>query len=99
MRVRPITEKQETIATARIDFRLRVFPVDSEPPGGFGLCSLPPSVAMSGLPNSFWRTEMNLKLASAMGAALALVASLGMADIPRAQAAQNVHVRGTIASL
>jgi hypothetical protein len=42
---------------------------------------------------------MNLKLASAIGGALALVAFLGMADISASQAAENVRVRGTIASL
>ena len=42
---------------------------------------------------------MDQKLASAMGAALALVAFLGMADISPAKAAENVRVRGTIVSL
>jgi len=39
------------------------------------------------------------KLASAIGAALALVAFLGIAAMSHAQAAENVRVRGTIVSL
>ena len=42
---------------------------------------------------------MNLKLESAIGSTIALVAFLGVAAIPHAQAAENVRVRGTIVSL
>jgi hypothetical protein len=42
---------------------------------------------------------MNLKLESAIGSTIALVAFLGIAAIPHAQAAENVRVRGTIVSL
>jgi hypothetical protein len=42
---------------------------------------------------------MNLRLASAISAALALGAFLGMANISASRAAENVRVRGTVASL
>ncbi len=42
---------------------------------------------------------MNLRLASAVGAALALAAFFDMADISASKAAENVRVRGTIMSL
>src|SRR5271155_5032208 len=55
---------------------------------------------MSGFANPFWRVEaMNLKLASAIGTTIALVAFLGIAAISPTQAAENVRVRGTIISL
>jgi len=44
-------------------------------------------------------STMVQKLASAIGAALALVAFLGIAAMSHAQAAENVRVRGTIVSL
>jgi hypothetical protein len=54
---------------------------------------------MGGFANPFWRLEaMNLKLASTIGTALALAALVGAAPSP-VQAAENVRVRGTIASL
>ena len=42
---------------------------------------------------------MKLKLASAIGSTIALVAFLGVAAMSPAQAAENVRVRGTIVSL
>jgi hypothetical protein len=54
---------------------------------------------MGGFAKPFWRLEaMNLKLASTLGGAFALVALLGTASFP-VQAAETVRVRGAIASL